>query len=98
VLEAYCEALVDRLNREAGTTFFSVRRAERLLADLLARRLSPASRQAALDALARLATRGTANRERMVCWAEAVGGADGDPAWDTREYFWLQAMKRAFAS
>ena len=96
VLEAYCEALVDRLNREAGYAFFTLRRAHRLLGALLTSRLSPAARQAALEALSR--ADGVADRERMLTWAEAVGGAAGAPPWDTREQFWLQAMRRAFAS
>lgn len=100
MLESYCEALVDRLNAQAGATFFTLRRALTLLDLLSQRRLWPAERQAALIALKSWAgpgMNGEQMRKRMLEWSEAVAAVAGKPVWDTRELFWLQAMKRSFA-
>lgn len=97
MLEAYCHALVERLNQEAGAPFFTLTRARALLDKLLERRLEPAERHAALFALKTWGgpgLRGDELRARMLSWASAVASVDGHPAWDTRELFWLQAMKR----
>lgn len=97
MLEAYAESLVERLNAHAGASFFSQRRALRLLDLLTRRRLQPSERRSALEALHTWAGRGltgTELRKRMVEWAEAVAVVDGAPVWDTRELFWLQAMRR----
>ncbi|PZR11120.1 MAG: hypothetical protein DI536_18455 [Archangium gephyra] len=97
VLEAYCESLVEELNRQAGAPFFSLRRALRMLDRATARRLPPSQRREALVALKQLAgisPRGAEICARMVTWAEAVAAVDGRPVWDTRELFWLQFMKR----
>ena len=97
LLEAYADELVERLNRQARAPVFSARRARALLDRLLARRLLPHQRQAALRALkARAGTgpQGAALKRRMVEWAEAVAAVAGHPVWDSRELFWLQAMSR----
>jgi hypothetical protein len=99
LLESYCQELTGRLNEQAGANLFSYRRALLLLKSLTQKRLSPAERQMALNALGVLADRnamGAQMRERMIEWALAVGSIAGRPAWDTRELFWLQTMKRNF--
>ncbi len=97
MLESYCMDLVERLNREAGAAFFTLSRALALLDKLTERRLHPSERQAALFALKEWAGPGLPGhekRKRMLQWAEAVAAVDGKPVWDTRELFWLQALKR----
>lgn len=97
MLESYCIELVERLNREAGAPFFSLGHALVLLERLTQRRSTPAERHAALMALGRwgaASATGAARRKRMFEWAEAVAAVDGKPVWDTRELFWLQAMRR----
>jgi hypothetical protein len=97
MLESYCEALVERLNRQAGAPFFRLSRARRALAHLTQRRLTPAEREAALYALKTWAGGGLAYdemRERIMTWAEAVACVDGRPVVDVRELFWLQTLKR----
>ncbi|MDP1823018.1 MAG: hypothetical protein Q8L48_07245 [Archangium sp.] len=96
LLEAYCEALVNELNRQAGARLFSVGRARKHLQHLLRRRLTPPERGAALWAL-RVWSKGPSGhlmRQRIVEWSEAVAAVDGSPVWDTRELFWLQSVKR----
>lgn len=98
-LEAYCEEITGRLNREAQAPFFTQGRALTLLDLLSARRLWPAERQAALRALKAWSGKGPGGatmRRRIVAWAEAVAAVAGQPAWDTRELFWLQTMRRNF--
>lgn len=97
MLECYCESLVESLNRAAGASVFTLRRAFNLLELLLRRRLSAHERYRALRALSALAgpgPSGAARRQRMLEWAEAVGAVAGRPVWDTRELFWLQALER----
>jgi hypothetical protein len=97
LLEAYCEALTDRLNRQAGFQFFSLTRTLLVLHRLMKRRLTPAQRLTALRALKTWAGTGSSGEEMrsgMLEWAEAVAAVDGSPVWDTRELFWLQTMKR----
>jgi len=97
MLEVYCEDLVERLNQQAESAFFSVNRAKALLDVLTRRRLLPAERQAALYALqawSGLTLNGAQMRKRMVEWAEAVAAVDGSPVWDARELLWLEEMKR----
>lgn len=97
MLESYCMELVDRLNRQAGAHFFSLSRALLLLDKVMERRLHPSERQAALYALKTWCgpgVPGDERRKRMLQWAEAVAAVDGKPVWDTRELFWLQALKR----
>lgn len=98
-LEAYCEEITGRLNREAQAPFFTQVRALILLDLLSVRRLLPSERQAALRALKIWSGNGPGGatmRRRIVAWAEAVAAVAGHPAWDTREMFWLQAMRRNF--
>ena len=98
-LEAYCEDLTGRLNREAQAPFFTRGRALFLLDLLSVRRLLPAQRQGALRALKTWSGEGPCGatmRRRIVAWAEAVAVVTGHPAWDTRELFWLQTMRRTF--
>jgi len=97
MLEAYCEDLVERLNKQSGAGFFSVARAKALLEVLTQRRLRPAERRAALCALqawSGLMLSGEQMRKRMLEWAEAVAAVDGSPVWDVRELVWLQEMKQ----
>lgn len=99
MLEAYCEDITGRLNRQAQATFFTQRRALALLDSVSARRLGPAERQAALRALKAWSgsgPRGAEMRQRIIQWAEAVGAVAGRPVWDTRELFWLQTIRRNF--
>lgn len=95
VLEAFCETLVESLNRRAGARLFTVERARRRLERLLERRLGPAERQAALLAVAQLSEGvvGADRRKRMIEWAEAVAAVDGSPVWDARELFWLERVR-----
>lgn len=97
MLECYCESLIEALNRDAGANVFTLRRAFNLLELLLRRRLRPDERYRALRSLAVLAGAGPSGaerRRRMLEWAEAVGAIAGRPVWDTRELFWLQALRR----
>lgn len=97
LLEAFCEELTERLNRQAGANFFSLAHTLLVLERLTQRRLLPAQRLMALKALkARSGTglNGEEMRRGMIEWAEAVAAVDGSPVWDTRELFWLQTMKR----
>lgn len=97
MLEAYCEDLVHRLNQHAGAPFFTSGQALSLLDRLSRHRLSPADRHraiAALKAWSGATPAGEEMRARMLDWAAAVAAADGWPSWDTRELFWLQALKR----
>ncbi len=97
ILEAYCEALTDRLNRQAGAELFMLTRTRLLLDRLTQRRLSPVERLIALRALkiwSGTGSSGEAMRRGMLEWAEAVAVVDGSPVWDTRELYWLQTMKR----
>lgn len=99
MLEAYCEALTEKLNEDAGANVFTLRRALAVLELLLRKRLYASERYRALRALATLAGGGPAGqrrRKRMLEWAEAVAAVAGRPVWDSRELFWLQAMKRTF--
>jgi hypothetical protein len=101
LLEAFCEALTDRLNRQAGAQFFSLGRSILLLDRLTQRRLSPVQRLAALRALktwSGTGSSGEAMRGEMLEWAQAVAAVDGSPVWDTRELFWLQTMRRTLES
>lgn len=96
LLDAWCEALVEQLNREAGAPFFTLQRARARLEWLLRRRTTPAERYSALQALAEWTRgpEGAGRRARMLEWAEAVAAVDGHPVWDTRELFWLQTLRR----
>ncbi|MDP2274369.1 MAG: hypothetical protein Q8N23_04725 [Archangium sp.] len=97
LLEAYCEQLTERLNRQAGAQFFGLTRALLVLDRLTERRLSPAERLTALKALKTWSGRSSSGEELrsgMLEWAAAVAAVDGSPVWDTRELFWLQTMKR----
>jgi tellurite resistance protein len=96
ILEAFCEALVESLNAQAGARLFRVDRALTRMHHMLHRRLSPAERQSALLALRDLCSgpRGLAQRKRMVEWAEAVAAVDGSPVWDARELFWLERVRQ----
>ncbi len=97
LLEAYGEALTDRLNRQAGAQFFGLARTLLVLDRLTERRLTPAQRLTALRALKAWSGSGSSGQEMrsgMLEWAEAVAAVDGSPVWDTRELFWLQTMKR----
>lgn len=99
VLEAYCESLTERLNRQAGMQFFRLTRTLLVLERLTRRRLSPVQRLVALKALKAWSGNGLNGEEMrsgMLEWAEAVAAVDGSPVWDTRELFWLQTMKRNF--
>ena len=99
LLEAFCETLTERLNMQAGAAFFRLSRTFRLLDRLVARRLTPFERLAALRALKTFSGRSAAGaemRKGMLEWAEAVAAVSGSPVWDTRELFWLQTMKRNF--
>lgn len=91
LLEAYASELVERLNREAMAPAFTGARAQAMLARLLSRRMRPYERHAALRALS---SRSMEVKRRMIGWMEAVAAVDGQPVWDTRELFWLQAVKR----
>ncbi|MBL8912320.1 MAG: hypothetical protein JNM17_16635 [Archangium sp.] len=94
ILEAYCEALVESLNRQVGARLFTLDRALKRMHRLVERRLTPAERQLALEALRDWSSgeTGAAQRKRMVEWAQAVAAVDGSPVWDTRELFWLQRV------
>lgn len=97
LLEAYCEALTERLNRRAGAPFFRLARTLLVLERLTQRRLTPDQRLKALKALKQWSGTGASGEEMrsgMLEWAEAVAAVDGSPVWDTRELFWLQTMKR----
>jgi hypothetical protein len=97
LLEAYCEALTNRLNHQAGATFFHLRRALILLDRLTRKRLAPSERLTALRALKTWSGRGCAGedmRSGMLEWAEAVAGAAGSPVWDEREMSWLETMQK----
>ena len=97
LLEAYCEALTDRLNRQSGAQFFRLARTFLVLDRLTERRLTPAQRLTALKALKTWSgnnSNGAEMRSGMLEWAQAVAAVDGSPVWDTRELFWLQTMKR----
>jgi hypothetical protein len=97
LLEAFCETLTERLNRDAGAPFFSLRHAFLILDRLSARRLTPDDRLRALRAVRLLSgtsTKGEAMRQELLQWATAVAAVDGSPVWDTRELFWLETMKR----
>jgi hypothetical protein len=97
LLEEYCVALTQRLNRQAGAEFFTVARAFLVLDRLTQSRLTPAQRLTALKALKAwtgTGSSGEAMRASMISWAEAVAAVDGSPVWDSRELFWLQTMKR----
>jgi hypothetical protein len=91
LLEAYASDLIERLNREAGAPAFSGARAQAMLARLLQRRMRPYERHAALRLLS---GRSREAKRRMLQWVEAVAAVDGHPVWDTRELFWLQAVRR----
>ena len=96
LLEAYCEALTDRLNQQGGAQFFRLARTFLVLDRLTQRRLSPAQRVTALKALKTWSgsgLRGDEMRSGMLDWAEAIAAVDGGPVWDIRELFWLQTMK-----
>lgn len=97
ILEAYCEALVESLNRQVGARLFNLGRALTRLKALTQRRLTPAQREVALLALRTLSevTAGHETRKRIVQWSEAVAAVDGSPVWDTRELFWLQRIRRS---
>lgn len=97
MLEAYCEELIERLNREAGAQLFRLSRARLVLERLTRKRFSPAERLLALRALltwSRRVRNGEALRQGMLAWAEAVAVVDGSPVWDARELFWLETMQR----
>ncbi len=97
LLEAYSEALTDRLNRQAGAQFFRPARTLLVLHRLMERRLTPAQRMVALNALKTWSGSGSSGdemRSGMLKWAEAIAAVDGSPVWDTRELLWLQTMKR----
>ena len=99
LLEAYCESLTERLNRQAGATFFRLGRTLKVLERLTKERLLPAQRMIALRALKSWSGRGSSGAEMrrgMIEWAEAVAVVDGRPVWDTRELFWLHTMKKNF--
>lgn len=96
LLEAFCETLTERLNRQAGAPLFHLKRTLVLLERLVARRLTPYERVTALRALkvwASQAFGGDGMRKGMLEWAEAVAAVSGSPVWDTRELFWLQTMQ-----
>jgi len=97
ILEAYCEALVESLNRQVGARLFNLGRALPRLKGLPLGRLTPARRELALVALCTLSqgTRGDETRKRILQWSEAVAAVDGSPVWDTRELFWLQRIRRS---
>jgi len=101
LLEAFCESLTDRLNRQTGAQFFNLARTLLVLERLTQRRLSPVQRLTALRALKEWSgtgSSGEAMRHEMLEWAQAVAAVDGSPVWDTRELFWLQTMKRTLES
>lgn len=101
LLEAFCEALTERLNLQAGAAFFSLSRTFFLLDHLMTRRLTPFERLAALRALKTWSGRSSSGEEMrkgMLDWAQAVAAVDGSPVWDTRELFWLETMKRTLGS
>ncbi|MBL8954692.1 MAG: hypothetical protein JNK82_28200 [Myxococcaceae bacterium] len=97
LLEAYCDQLVAHLNVMAGAPVFSGKRARAALDHMLSRRLLPHERHEALLALkvrASQTAEGAQMVHRLVEWTEAVGAVAGQPAWDTRELFWLQTVLR----
>lgn len=97
LLEAFCESLTERLNKQAGGSFFSLSQTFLVLERLVARRMTPFERLAALRALKTWSGRsvsGEEMRKGMLEWAEAVAAVNGSPVWDTRELFWLETMKR----
>jgi hypothetical protein len=97
LLEAYCEAIVAAENEAAKRPVASVHQARLVLQRLLQRRLPSTDRFRALRAMRDL-TAGSAvgaeKRKRALEWAEAIAAVAGRPTIDSRELFWLQAMKR----
>jgi hypothetical protein len=99
LLEAYCEALTDRLNHQAGQQFFRLSRTRAVLDRLTLTRLSSAQRLVALKALKAWTGNGLSGAEMrngMLEWAHAVAASSGTPVWDSRELAWLETMKRNF--
>ncbi|MBL9038687.1 MAG: hypothetical protein JNG84_09255 [Archangium sp.] len=97
MLEARCEAVVERLNTQCGARLFTLGKALKVLDQLTRRRLTPAQRVEALQALRTLWSSWHSEetlRSNLLTWAEAVATVDGEPEWDSRELFWLQTMKR----
>ena len=95
LLEAYCESLTERLNKQAGANFFQLGHTLKVLDRLTRRRLRPAERSAALAALNVWSGRGSGGAEMrrgMLEWAAAVAAVDGSPVWDERELAWLHTM------
>lgn len=97
MLHAYCEELVEQLNRQAGARLFTMRHALRTLQRGLARRLRPHERELILECVRSISTgsSGAGLRRRAVQWCEAVAALDGSPVWDAGELFWLQRLRAA---
>jgi hypothetical protein len=100
MLEAYADALVEQLNREAGRPVVTVARARQWVERLTRRRLPARQRRAVLAALrwqVRATPGGDALRRRILEWAQAVAAVDGRPVWDPREALWLETLQRTLA-
>lgn len=97
LLQAYAEALTERLNEQCGAPLFRLDHTYRVLDQLRQRRLSPSERLVALRALkvwAGPGPTGAAMRAEMLSWAQAVAAVGGSPVWDSSELFWLQTMEQ----